>query len=396
MDAFATLPRLEPAGATEAADLLRQADGRGQAVLVRGHGTKARWGVPPVRTDVVLSLAAVREPVEHCAGDLTVTVPAGATLSEVNARLAREGQWLPLDPWAGAACSIGGLVATNDSGPRRHRHGAPRDLVIGVEFALADGRLVKAGGRVVKNVAGYDIGRLLCGSFGSLAVITGVTFKLAPLPPASRTVVVSLPSYAAASQVLQAIGTSPLTPSAVDIAAPRPRVLVRFETTEASAEQQAAAVVTLAAAHGAGAEILAGGREAECWEHHHASVTPPSGALLRVGALPGQVPEVLAALDQQSAAAGVQWQVTGRALMGALMIHLAGGPSAVTGVVAALRRHLAAASGHASILAADPGLVGELPRWADPGPAASLMRAVKAQFDPRGTLCPGGGPGGVA
>ena len=139
----------------------------------------------------MLSTARLSGPIDHCAGDLTVTAPAGARLAAVNRLLAAERQWLALDPLASDRATIGGIVATSDSGPRRQRHGTPKDLIIGVEMALADGRLAKAGGRVVKNVAGYDLARLLCGSFGCLAVITSATFKLAPLAPASRTVVVT-------------------------------------------------------------------------------------------------------------------------------------------------------------------------------------------------------------
>ena len=117
---------------------------------------------------------------------LTATIQAGATLGDVNRVLATHRQWIPLDPPSADRATIGGIVATNDSGPRRHRYGSPRDLIIGIEFARADGRLAKGGGIVVKNVAGYDLPRLLTGSFGSLGVIVTATFKLYPLTAASR------------------------------------------------------------------------------------------------------------------------------------------------------------------------------------------------------------------
>ena len=162
-------------------------------MLTRGAGTKTGWGAEP-EADIVLSTAKLNAVLAHRHGDLTATVQAGASLAGVNRALADRGQWIPLDPpWADRA-TIGGLIATNDSGPRRHRYGAPRDLIIGIDFVRADGVAAKAGGIVVKNVAGYDIARLLTGSFGSLAVIVGATFKLFPLPPASRTVVIDIPS----------------------------------------------------------------------------------------------------------------------------------------------------------------------------------------------------------
>lgn len=385
---------LEPSSAAEVAAFLRQATDQRQAVVARGNGTKARWGVPSRRTDAILSLARLSEPIEHCAGDLTVTAPAGATLQAVNAVLAREGQWLPLDPWAGAQSTIGGLLATNDSGPRRLRSGAPRDLVIGIDYALADGRRAKAGGRVVKNVAGYDMGRLLCGSFGSLAVITRATFKLSPIPSASRTIVIDVPTEGAYTRLARALAASPLTPSAVEVQAPGVRLLVRFETTTTAAEEQAAHVLSLAAAQGASAALVDGAAEDAVWTEHAAGVKRDSATLLRVSALPTQVGPLLGILDTSSA--DVQWRLAGRALLGVILVSLQGEAHAVSQVVAAIRRLTAGTSGHVAVLMAPPAVAANTPAWDDPGGASVVMRAVKAQFDPHGTLCPGGGPGGLA
>jgi glycolate dehydrogenase FAD-binding subunit len=185
---------LEPASAGEVAAILAGASRDRKPILIRGAGTKLTWGEPvsAAPVDLVLSTAKLNRVLAHRHGDLTATVQAGATLADVNRTLATHGQWLPLDPPWADRCTIGGLVATNDSGPRRHRYGAPRDLIIGIDIVRADGVAAKAGGIVVKNVAGYDLGRLMTGSFGSLAVIVSATFKLYPLPAASRTVVIEL------------------------------------------------------------------------------------------------------------------------------------------------------------------------------------------------------------
>lgn len=393
----ATLQQIEPTATSEVAEVLRHADAHGQAVLVRGNGTKARWGGRPDRTDLVLSLRRLSAPIEHCAGDLTVTAPAGATLADINERLAHEGQWLPLDPWAGGRSTVGGLVAANDSGPRRHRYGAPRDLVIGVEFALPNGRIAKGGGRVVKNVAGYDMGRLLCGSFGTLAVITSATFKLSPKPQASRTVVIHAPTEPVARTLLHAIGQSPLTPTAVDVAWPDPRYLVRFETTDAAAHQQADSLTRLAAQHGASATILAETDEDMCWEQHASSVRGNTGTLLRLGVLPTEVPTLFTTLQSLTSAANIRLAVVGRALLGAVLVHVDGDPAQTAALVGRLRTVIKASNGHASVLAADADVARTVSLWDDVGNAAvvQLTRAVKAQFDPRGTLCPGGGPWGL-
>ena len=207
-------------------------------VLVRGSGTKLGWGAVPHSIDVLISTARLNAVVAHRHGDLTATIQAGATLGYVNRTLGQHRQWIPLDPPGADRATIGGLVATNDSGPRRHRYGAPRDLIIGVEFARADGRLAKGGGIVVKNVAGYDLPRLMTGSFGSLGVIVAATFKLYPLTAASRTLVVELPAAADLGTLAGRILSSHLTPTALEFATHPLRLLVRFESIEASVQQQ--------------------------------------------------------------------------------------------------------------------------------------------------------------
>ena len=214
----------------------RQVEGandEGLAVSVRGAGTKQSWSARAGRTDVVLSTLGLNAPADHVAGDLVATVPP-----------ARRSP--PSTPFCGAsvngcrsirACpkraTIGGIIATNDSGPRRHRFGTPRDLIIGIEIALADGRIARAGGRVVKNVAGYDLSRLVCGSFGSLAVVTSATFKLAPLPPASPDAGRLATGRPECRGARCGVAGSTLTPSAVELQSPPHRLLVRFETSRA-------------------------------------------------------------------------------------------------------------------------------------------------------------------
>src|SRR5215475_7178896 len=219
---------LEPVDASQTAAMLEEAGRRGQSLVPTGSATKLGWTRSSSGDDISLSTKRLNAPVQHFAGDLVATIPGGVTLASANGILAQAGQWLPLDPSYPACATIGGIVAANDSGPRRHKYGSPRDLIIGVELALCDGRVARAGGRVVKNVAGYDLSRLVCGSFGSLAVITSATFKLAPLPAASRTVVAVCGKTADAAKLALAVAAEPVTPSAVEIQAPAARLLVRF------------------------------------------------------------------------------------------------------------------------------------------------------------------------
>ena len=171
-----------PATPHEVAAVLETANASGAAVLPRGGGTQTALGMPPQRYDVALDLKRLNGVVEYEPADLTVTVEAGMRLSELQKLLGEKGQWLPLDPPLPDEATIGGVLATNVSGPARLRYGSSRDLVIGMTVALASGEVVKSGGRVVKNVAGYDLAKLHIGALGTLGVIVQAVFKVAPLP----------------------------------------------------------------------------------------------------------------------------------------------------------------------------------------------------------------------
>ena len=387
---------LQPPTRESVAAMLAWAKERRLTVVPRGGGSKLEWGAPPTSADLILSLARLTEPIEHRAGDLTVTVPAGAQLVDVNAQLAQAGQWLPLDPLAGGRCTIGGLVATNDSGPRRLRHGTPRDLIIGIEMALPDGGLAKAGGRVVKNVAGYDLARLLTGSYGALAVITAATFKLAPVPAASCTVAVGAAGLREMSALAQAIAASPLTPSAIEIDHPSPRLLVRFESTASAAGLQADQLRDLCARHGATATILSGSLESEAWSTCGAATPDVADALLKLSVLPTDLEDVLSVVGREAQERSLAWKVFGRATLGVLFCRLGGSPGQIAGLGLKLRAAVASRSGRVVLLAASPEVKAAVSPWGDTTSAGRVMRAVKAQFDPLGMLCPGGGPGGVA
>jgi glycolate oxidase FAD binding subunit len=385
---------LEPCNAEMAAAMLAEATRSGEAVVPRGCGTKLSWGACPLQLDAFLSTRRLDTPIEHYAGDLVATVPAGATLAEVNAVLARERQWLPVDP-AGAPATIGGIVATNDSGPRRHRHGATRDLIIGIEIALADGRLVKAGGRVVKNVAGYDLSRLMCGSFGTLAVITKATFKLTPLAAASRTVIVDAPDAARLSELALAINAAPISPSAIELQAPRHRLLIRFETTEAAAVRQAQHAQAIVAAHGLAGALVSPEDEPEIWRQHDALVWEPGGVIMKVSTLPTEAAGILIELQTLAASTGISYAAIGRAALGVLAVRVDGADDVAALAVDAVRRVAMRRGGSAIVLRTPIGVMTRIDPWGDVGPASAMMLAVKNRFDPRNTLSPGRGPGGL-
>ena len=207
-----------PGSAEQASAVMRVAGEHDLAVVARGAGTKLGWGHPPERVDLLLDTGRMDAVVEHAAGDLIVVAGAGCRLTDLQARLAGAGQWLAVDP---ARCgTLGGLVATASTGPTRHLHGPVRDLLIGARVVRADGVRAHSGGKVVKNVAGYDVGKLLTGSYGTLAVLTEVAFRLHPLPPTRTWVSVPVASVAEAHAVTQRVVHSQLAPTAVELDRP--------------------------------------------------------------------------------------------------------------------------------------------------------------------------------
>ena len=192
-------------------------------MLPRGRATRLTGADPPRGCDLIVSTRRLDQVIEHAAGDLVVTVQAGVALDALQQRLAAEGQRLALDPPGGA--SVGGLIATNATGPLRFRYGAPRDLLIGITIVRADGTIAQAGGKVVKNVAGYDLGKLFAGSYGTLGLITEATFRLHPLPAAVQWVVAEADDAAAAAAIVLSAARSPsrLRRSSSTGHPPRPR-----------------------------------------------------------------------------------------------------------------------------------------------------------------------------
>jgi glycolate dehydrogenase FAD-binding subunit len=378
------VPTLEPFDAADAARALGAATGAGDKIVIRGAGTKSHRSAEPPAPRTILSTARLNRVLAHRDGDLTATVESGASLGSLNRELSRRGQWLPLDPaWADRA-TIGGLVATNDAGPRRHRYGAPRDLIIGIEIARCDGVRAKAGGIVVKNVAGYDVSRLFTGSCGTLGLILNATFKLYPLPAASRTVIVQMPDYAAAGAIVNAVSSSQLTPTAVEVATHPFRLLIRFESTERSVQHQAEEAVRLAAGGGGRAEIAAGAFELRTWVEHGDRPWTGRGIVLKIAVLPVAL---AATLDAIAAASGDrEWEAIGRAGLGVVLLRVDADGAAAVEVIRHLRDSQPIAGGSLVVLRASQDVRIAAGSAVERSDAFAVMQEVKRVFDPRGTL----------
>jgi len=366
----------------------------GMIVRPRGGGSKIGWGRPPTAVDVTLGTHHLTGVVDHADADLTATVRAGTPLADVNRALAAKGQWIPLDPLGTPAATIGGVLACNDSGPRRHRYGAPRDVLIGVTFVTAEGTRARSGGRVVKNVAGYDLGRLLTGSHGSLGVIVEATFKLSPLPAASRTVTIGPSAIDRIAAVVRAVADSQLAPSAIEVAWPPARALVRFETVAAAAVRQASDAVDLATSQGIGARVVEGAEEDDVWRAHAESgsrlVRAPDAhdevAQFRVGVPPASLGAELEWLHEALSERAIDGAFVGRAALGMGRVTLGGAREALVDVVGQLQRRYEAVDGYVMMLVGSQALRAIVDPWGPLGDAPRVMDAVKQQFDPNGTL----------
>jgi len=372
-----------PTSTAEVAAAMRVAASHGLAVVARGAGTKQDWGAPPERVDLVLDLAQMAGVTEHVSGDLVASVKAGTTLAALSEVLAGAAQWLPVDEVVPGS-TIGGVVATGLSGPLRYGYGAVRDLPLGLTLVRADGAVVRAGSKVVKNVAGYDLAKLFTGSYGTLGVMTELTFKLAPVPPCRLFVTASYQGPAEAAPAISALVRSQAAPAAIELDRALPEapleVSVLVEGRPRPAEQRAAQVAALMG----GAEVSP---LAPPW---WASL--PGPATFKLTAALSRVPALVDAASKASA--DLQARLWGSAGAGVLYLGLPAGPAELAALLPKLREAAAQAQGYATLLRAPRASKAGLDIWG-PVPGIELMRRVKERFDPTRSLAPGRFVGGI-
>jgi glycolate oxidase FAD binding subunit len=395
-----------PSSTEEASALLRAAADLGLTVVPRGSGHRMHWGSPPSSCDLIVDTRRLDQVVEHAAGDQVLRVQAGVTLDDLAKAVASAGQRLALDPPTGG--SVGGVLATNVSGSLRYRYGAPRDLLIGITVVRADGTVARSGGKVVKNVAGYDLGKLFAGSYGTLGLITDATFRLHPLPEQSSWLTVDKADPESAAQAARVIADSPLAPSAIELswpAADQPvAVSVLLEGDEPSVTDRLDRMRSLLDLEVAdvGAAVRpsrlagppAGGRE----------LANNGGTVIRVAFWTGQLAKVLKAIRTAAVANELDPAIAGSAGSGVLSVNVAGDAAAdaVARLVTELRAGLASLSAgsvvpstaSAVVLDAPPDVRDAVDLWG-PVPSVELMRAVKDQFDPQRRMAPGRLAGGI-
>jgi glycolate oxidase FAD binding subunit len=369
-----------PSTTAQVAETLRVATAHDLAVVPRGAGTKLRWGNRPRKLDLVLDTTGLDSLVEHAAGDLIVVTGAGRRLDTIQSDVAGSGQQLGLDP--SRSGTVGGAVATASTGPMRLRHGAVRDLVIGMTFVRADGVVAHSGGKVVKNVAGYDLAKLLTGSYGTLGVITEVVFRLYPRSQGRRWVSTKVESVVEANDVVQSLVHSQLMAAAVELdwSNGRGQVAVQVEGHPDGVDAGSAEAMRLMAR-----QAWSSPEPPEWWGHE----PQPAAALLKVTHEIAALRALLTAIEQIEAPTILR----GSPAIGTGLLAVTEA-DALTKVVERLRQETVHFGGAVVVLDAPDDARDGLDLWG-PVRGLDLMRSVKRQFDPKALLAPGRFVGGI-
>ena len=395
-----------PSSEEQLASALAFASREGLSVVPRGSGSLSTLGNLPQSVDIVLATTGLEPLIDHRPGDLTVTVGAGVTLGVLRERLSASGQWLPLDPPLASQRTIGGILATDLSGPLSLSQGFARDLVIGMKVAGSDGKVTKSGGRVVKNVTGFDLAKLHIGALGTLGVILEVSFKVWPLPRADTTLVAGYGSLADAIAAVQELLASHAAPDAVEVVASAEKttpcvaylrfvgtstgVKVRLEKASGMLRDSGATII----------EALEGEPAAKAWQGLADFGWDAQGSddiLLRFGCPRSRVGELAAPVERLVARESDGYSLLAGPGRGALRCLLPGGlsPADAQAVTERCREMASSVGGYAVVERCAPAAKAGLDVWGPPGDAIELMKRVKDRMDPNHILNRGRYAGGI-
>jgi len=377
-----------PADVQQVAEVLRFTSANGLTVMPSGSGTKLGWG-NLVMPDIELSMVRTCELREHAWQDMTCTVEAGCSWSTMQTQLRRHGQMVALDPLWPDRATVGGIIAANDSGALRLKFGGLRDLIIGMTIVLADGTIAKTGGKVVKNVAGYDLHKLMTGSFGTLGVIAEVNFRLHPVEDHARTWTVAapdaaLPDAAFFAAPLRALMDSQMTPSSVQLRMSNDECAldIRIAGLPECLDEYAARIQSI------GGQIAVAESGEEVWEARQQLFDENDALVLKVSVLPSDICAVSSVLQQWASAAGLKIAAVAQAT-GLMTVALSPALDVAITVVERLRAKLVDLGGSVVALQVPNSLRGGIDVWDCNSDALPLMREIKRRFDPNRILNPG-------
>jgi glycolate oxidase FAD binding subunit len=381
----------EPGNAEEIAAILSRCSSAGVAVIPRSGGTKLRWGNPPRAANLILSTRRLDRVVEHAHSDLTATVEAGCTVANFQQALGVHGQRLALDVLWPKRATIGGILATNDSGSLRVRFGALRDLIIGATIVLPDGTIAKSGGKVVKNVAGYDLQKLMTGSLGTLGIITQATFRLYPLPNHVRSLSVTFPDANSANQFALKLLDSQLTYTGIQLRTNEQEfhIDVRFEGTAEALDAQLGRLEALTR----DSSLLE--QSNDVWGAREALFDDRTAAVLKISVLPSQLAWSAGLIGSACEAQDIRWSFVAQAFGIGVLKLKAAQEEKLPPVIHSLRTAIESQRGSVVVLQIPALLQSKIDTWGAVPDSIALMRRVKQRFDPAEILNPGRFVGGI-
>jgi glycolate oxidase FAD binding subunit len=396
------VPRVvySPASLQEAQEILRLCARERMSVGFAGGRTEIGLGARPLRLDALVETRLLARVFDYAPSDMVLAAEAGTPVAAIQALAGKEGQQLALDPPLSDRATVGGVIAANSFGPRRARYGSARDVIIGVSLIRGDGALAHGGGKVVKNVAGFDLPKMACGSLGTLAMIGTVTFRLHPLPEESATLLLERRKPAQIRGLLEAMVKAQLEPTSVvalrDEAGGDFALAVRFEGFAAGVKQQTQALQRISRESGGAAEDRLADAEARAVWARHDAVRTQGNVRLKLTAQASQLERLeRAALEPLEAALRsprVAWYAS-------LGIGFISGDAADTAAAAtaidSARKAAVACGGSLTMTAAPEELRARVDVWGPPPPAFALMRRLKERFDPEHRLSPGRFVGGI-
>lgn len=388
-----------PDTVTELAEVVRTVTAQHQAILPMGSGSKLHWGGLGKPVQQVISTSSLNQVIDHDVSDLTVTVEAGVKFQDLQYLLQAKRQFLPIDPAYPEQATLGGILATADTGSWRQRYGGLRDLVLGISFVRWDGQVAKAGGRVVKNVAGYDLMKLFTGSYGTLGIVSQMTLRLYPSPATSQTLWLSGETSALAIAA-QRLLTSGLAPTAADLLSASLAqsldlgdsggLLVRFQGIAVSVQEQSQQLQAIAQVLDLNQQSLIDKAEQELWTQLRRTTTeinPETQVFCKIGLQPSQSVNFLA----QCPGLGQIHLNTG---LGRFVLPF-GDLEKSRQQLRQQRDRCEQAQGFLTILAAPRDLKNAFDLWGYAGNALPLMEKLKQQFDPQNSFSPGRFVGGI-
>lgn len=377
-----------PTSAEQVAQVMRWAGAAGLHVLPRGNASKISWGNIPTGAEIILETRRLNRVIEHASGDMTAKVEAGCTIADFQQALGQQKQFLAVDALWISQATVGGVIATNDTGSLRLRYGGLRDQLIGLKVVLPDGTIARSGGKVVKNVAGYDLQKLMTGALGTLGVIVEATFRLYPYAVATANLSLTFDSIIAVQKAMLSILDTTLVPTAMQIVVGSeqlPRLDLRFEGLPEGLEDQLRQVTHLLESPPTSADDSIWLAREQLWN----TDAGPLRCIAKLGLLPSNGALCCEMIERLARTLRLHWSFVFQAT-GLGLLELSGqNEQVLLTALISLRSFLAEQEGHVSILDCPTSMKASIDVWGDAGDALALMRRVKQRFDPQAILNPG-------